>query len=309
MTREGLIWCLLWAAAALGFMAWERWRCHKTMVTIDRMLSSAMKGRFREAAFDESRLSALETRFAHYLSAAEVSAQNVAQEEERIKTLISDISHQTKTPIANLLLHSELLGEEALPPTAQSSVEAIHRQAEKLRFLIDALVKLSRLENGIITLSPRQEPLEPLLRQVAEQFLPKAQAKGLSLNWTVEEGELSAYFDRKWTVEALGNLVDNAIKYTEKGGVTLSACSYEFFVRIDVRDSGCGIPEKEQAQVFSRFYRAEQAREEEGVGIGLYLARQIVSSQGGYIKLRSAPGKGSTFSLFLPRQGQIFQNR
>ena len=121
----------------------------KTMEEIERMLDAAMTGSFSETNFDESQLSALETKFAHYLSAAEASSQNIAQEKDKIKTLIADISHQTKTPIANLLLYSELLMEETLPASAKANVEALYKQSEKLRFLIDSLVKLSRLENDM----------------------------------------------------------------------------------------------------------------------------------------------------------------
>lgn len=120
----------------------------KTMEEIERMLDAAMTGSFSETNFDESQLSALETKFAHYLSAAEASSQNIAQEKDKIKTLIADISHQTKTPIANLLLYSELLMEETMPASAKANVEALYKQSEKLRFLIDSLVKLSRLETG-----------------------------------------------------------------------------------------------------------------------------------------------------------------
>ena len=106
----------------------------------------------------------------------------------------------------------------------------------------------------------------------------------------------------------MGNLVDNAIKYTPSGSVTISAAEYELFTRIDVTDTGIGIEESEQPKIFSRFYRSEAVRENEGVGIGLYLAREIISGEGGYIKLTSEPGKGSTFSVFLPRQAEILQN-
>ncbi len=110
--------------------------------------------------------------------------------------------------------------------------------------------------------------------------------------------EETACFDPKWTAEALCNLVDNAIKYTEQGGVILSVTPYELFLRVDVTDTGIGIPEDRQAQIFSRFYRGNSDRE--GVGIGLYLAREILRSEGGYIKVSSEPGKGSVFALFLP---------
>jgi signal transduction histidine kinase len=257
-----------------------------------------MEGDFKEEDFDESRLSALETRFAQYLSSSAVSERVVSQEKDKIKTLIADISHQTKTPIANLLLYSELLKEEVLPDSAVSSVEAIHNQTERLRFLIDSLVKLSRLENGILALSPHQEQLLPTLQTVCQEFLPKAEEKGLEL--ILRETDARAVFDPKWTVETLTNLVDNAIKYTEHGSVVISAVVYELFVRIDVTDTGTGISEEEQAKIFSRFYRGEDARDTEGVGIGLYLAREIVSGEGGYIKVTSVPGEGSTFSVMLP---------
>lgn len=290
---------MLCLVAAAVVVIVNRYRLQKTMNRIAGMLKAAQEGRFVERDFNESKLSALETQFAHYLSAATVSAQNVVQEKDKIKTLIADISHQTKTPIANLLLYSELLREEDLPASANDKVEAVYAQAEKLRFLIDALVKLSRLENGIITLSPRQEALGPLLQSAVEQFASQAAAKGLYLQ--AEPTQATACFDRKWTAEALGNLVDNAIKYTAQGGVTLSVVEYEMFVCIRVRDTGMGISEAEQAKVFSRFYRSEQARDSEGVGIGLYLAREILTGEGGYIKVDSQAGKGSTFSLFLPR--------
>ena len=291
-----ILLCFLTAAV---IVYWNRRKARKTMETIEKMLDAAMDGSFSESGFDESKLSALETRFAHYLSAAETSSRNVAQEKDRIKSLIADISHQTKTPIANLLLYSELLMEEDLPASARANVDALYHQSEKLRFLIDSLVKLSRLENGILSLSPQSAALQPLLRGVAEQYAAKAAEKGLSLQ--LQDTDASAIFDMKWTAEALANMVDNAIKYTEHGVITISAVSYELFARIDISDTGPGIPENEQAKIFTRFYRSKAVQKQEGVGIGLYLARQIISGEGGYIKVSSVLGKGSTFSVFLPK--------
>ena len=295
----GIAVILLCFLAAAVIVFWNRRKARKTMERIEKMLDSAMTGSFSESGFDESKLSALETKFAHYLSAAETSSRNVAQEKDRIKSLIADISHQTKTPIANLMLYSELLMEEDLPPLARANVDALYHQSEKLRFLIDSLVKLSRLENGILSLSPQPTALQPLLRGVAEQYAAKAAEKGLSLQ--LQDTDASAIFDMKWTAEALANMVDNAIKYTEHGTITISAGSYELFARIDISDTGPGIPESERSKIFTRFYRSKKAGEQEGVGIGLYLARQIISCEGGYIKVSSIPGKGSTFSVFLPR--------
>lgn len=291
-----LLLCFLTAAV---IVLWNQRKVRKTMDVIEKMLDAAMDGSFSESTFDESKLSALETKFAHYLSAAETSSRNVAQEKDRIKSLIADISHQTKTPIANLLLYSELLMEEDLPASARANVDALYNQSEKLRFLIDALVKLSRLENGIISLCPKPAALQPLLQSIEEQYAAKAAEKGLSLH--LHDTGVSATFDFKWTGEALANIVDNAIKYTNHGTITISTVSYEMFARINISDTGTGILESEQPKIFTRFYRSKNVQSQEGVGIGLYLARQIISGEGGYIKVSSIPQKGSTFSVFLPK--------
>ena len=289
--------------AAAGIALWTHLRSRRMLDTLDRMLDDAIRGDFQESLYDESRLSALETRMAHYLSSNTVSARNLAAEKDAIKTLIGDISHQTKTPIANLLLYAQLLEEQDLPPESRAYVSALEGQAEKLRFLIDALVKTSRLESGVLAMTPKRHGLQQLLEDAAAQAAPRAEARGIAL--TVEPTDLSARFDPKWTTEALYNLVDNAVKYTPTGGsVTLRAVGYELFCRIDVTDTGPGIPEAEQAKIFQRFYRSPVVSGEEGVGIGLYLARQIAAGQGGYLKVTSRPGEGSTFSLFLPRAEQ-----
>lgn len=274
-------------------------RTKKTMDTIEEMLNVAVKGEFTEGQFDETRMSALETKFAHYLSASALSAQNVEAEKNKIKALIADISHQTKTPIANLLLYSELLLEEELPQQIEGNVSAIHEQTQKLKFLIESLVKLSRLENGILQLVPRMEKLQPMLERAVWELKQKAEEKGLQIS--LHNTDIEAYFDPKWTGEAIGNVIDNAIKYTEHGEISVSAISYEMFVRIDIADTGYGIREEELPKIFMRFYRSELVKDEEGVGIGLYLTREILQEQGGYIKVSSVYGQGSKFSIYLPK--------
>lgn len=287
-------------AAAVGVVVWDRLRTRRVLRHLDDMLERAIRGDFTEDTFDESLLSSVETKLAHYLSASAVSARGLQAEKDKIKTLISDISHQTKTPIANIQLYAQLLSEQELPPDSRACVAALESQAEKLRSLIDALVKTSRLETGALVLNPRHGPLQPMLAAAAEQFVPRAEEKGIAL--ILEPTEDSALFDPKWTEEAVCNLLDNAVKYTPSGGtVTVRARSYELFVRVDVADTGMGVPEGEQSKIFQRFYRSPSVCGVQGVGIGLYLVRQIAAGQGGYVKLASTPGQGSTFSLFLPR--------
>ncbi|WP_408072584.1 sensor histidine kinase [Butyrivibrio sp. JL13D10] len=278
----------------------NRVKTRKLFDSLESMIHTAMNGEFAPEHFDEGRLSKLESELSDFLSVSSISAQNVKDERDKIKSLISDISHQTKTPISNLILYSELLESADLTGDEKSNVEAIHAQAEKLRFLIDSLVKLSRLENGILSLETDNEELNPLLKDVAIQLREKAEAKDIKLE--IKDTDARALIDKKWTQEAIVNIVDNAIKYTDQGSITISTKDYEMFACVDISDTGIGIPEEESAKVFQRFYRGSNVKSKEGVGIGLHLAREIISGEGGYIKLSSKLGEGTTFSVFLPKK-------
>lgn len=294
----------LMALAALLLLGLWLWLdARRTVRRLDRMLSTAIDGGFGEESFDESAPSALESRMARFLNGSARSLRGVQWQRESIQRLLSDISHQTKTPLANLRLYSSLLMEEELTPRQREQAQVIFQQSEKLSFLIETLVKLSRLETDVLAVTPKSQPLSPLLERAASQAKAAAERKGIALQLHLQQqAEMKALYDLRWTAEALGNLLDNAVKYTPPGGcIQVSATQYELFCRIDVRDNGIGIAEEEQAQIFGRFYRGRQVREQEGLGIGLYLAREIAQKQGGYLKLSSRPGQGSTFSLYLPR--------
>ena len=294
----------LMALAALLLLGLWLWLdARRTVRRLDRMLSTAIDGGFGEESFDESAPSALESRMARFLNGSARSLRGVQRQRESIQRMLSDISHQTKTPLANLRLYSSLLMEEELTPQQREQAQVILQQSEKLSFLIETLVKLSRLETDVLAVTPKLQPLSPLLERAASQAKAAAEQKGIALQLHLQQqAEMKALYDLRWTAEALGNLLDNAVKYTPPGGcIQVSATQYELFCRIDVHDNGIGIDEEEQAQIFGRFYRGRQVREQEGLGIGLYLAREIAQKQGGYLKLSSRPGQGSTFSLYLLR--------
>ena len=296
-----MIWIAVIAVlAAAGVIIYDRLRLRRTMHTMDKMLDDAIRGTFQPAHFDESRLSAVEAKLKHYLDASGTSAARLGEDRARVQGLIADVSHQTKTPIANLLLYAGLLADQDLPEDCRSYVEQLIAQAEKLQFLIESLVKAGRLETGVIAVQSRPADVGALTAAAVQAAQGEAARRGVQLSCM--PAEAGACFDPKWTQEALGNLIDNAIKYTPAGGsVTVSVTPYELFCRIDVTDTGPGIPEDEQARIFERFYRSPAVRDAQGVGLGLYLAREIAAANGGYIKVSSRPGKGSTFSLFLPR--------
>lgn len=301
MTLLGIFIMAAVIAGACGIVLWYRRRCHRVMDSLNQMLDIAMQGDFTEEHFDETMLSSVETKLAQYLSACSVSARNLAKEKDTIKTLISDISHQTKTPIANVLLYTQLLSEQEISEESRACVSALEVQAQKLQSLIEALVKISRLESGILALHPAPGFVSPVIRAAVSQISPKADGKGIHI--VTELSEAEAVFDPRWTEEAIFNLLDNAVKYTSAGGeVRVWVSSYELFSVIHIRDTGPGIPEAEQSKVFQRFYRGIGHECEEGVGVGLYLVRQITQGQGGYVKVTSREGQGSTFSIYLPRK-------
>ena len=268
---------------------------------MDKMLDSAINNSFNPTTYDETRLSSLASKLNRFLIISNSSRKNIDEERTKIKELVSDISHQTKTPIANILLYAQLLQEQnGLSEQAQKLTGEILIQSEKLSFLIQSLVKLSRLETGIISMNPIASSIDELINNSVKAVRQKVEEKNTALKISTQEN-MKACFDPKWTEEAIINILDNAAKYTQNGGmISISTTKYELFTRIDIKDNGIGIEKNEINQIFQRFYRSQAVNQHEGVGIGLYLAREIISAEGGYIKVISEEGKGSTFSVFLP---------
>ena len=232
-----------------------------------------------------------------------LTAQNqmLAQEKEQIKTLISDISHQIKTPIAAANTFAELLSDGELSAEERTEyITTLQMSLGKLTFLTNSLIKISRLESGIISLKPEKNSLNEIVLQAVKTVYAKAKEKGILITFECDQA-FEAVLDFNWTAEAISNVIDNAVKYTPQGGfVRLQITEYPSFLRLDISDSGVGIPEEEQAKIFGRFYRGKQSVGTDGVGIGLYLTREIINKQNGYMKV-SSDGNGSTFSMFLKK--------
>ncbi|WP_052380336.1 sensor histidine kinase [Paenibacillus camerounensis] len=272
------------------------------MDTVEEMVDRAIHGREQLTLFDETRLSSLEHKLLRYIEMGKANEHNLAAEKNMIKELISDISHQTKTPLASVLLYSQLLAETPdLSPDTRQLVEQIGIQSEKLDWLITSLIKLSRLETGMIHLQSEVRPVAATITSALSHLYTRAGNKNIIINIDCDP-LTSARHDYKWTSEALFNLLENAVKYTEPGGsIRITAEGNEMFTRIEVADTGIGIPEDELEHIFRRFYRGHNAREVEGIGIGLFLAQKIISIQGGYITAASQPGQGSRLTLYLPQ--------
>ncbi len=233
----------------------------------------------------------------------EENRRSVARGRRDLQELISDISHQVKTPIANLQMVNATLIEQPMPEARRREfLQAANGQLEKLNFLMQAMIKTSRLETGVISLEKRPQSFYGALAAALGGILLNAERKNINVSVDCPQNLMLSH-DSKWTSEALFNILDNAVKYTLDGGwVRVSVQCWELHVRIDIADSGKGIPESRQGMIFKRFYREEEIHDTDGIGIGLYLAREIIMMQGGWIKVSSQEGKGATFTIFLPRE-------
>lgn len=264
---------------------------NKTIARLEEMLDAAIEGRFVESEYDETKLSRLESRWKEFLGSSVLSNQNLETERHRLEQFISDISHQTKTPMTNIKMYTELLkeeaarGENASIERISSYATMIEKQNVRLEFLVDSLTKLSRLENGTLAVVPKEEKVDKLISMSISAVESKAKLKNISITHKKDE-TLKASFDLKWTNEALINILDNAVKYSpENGSIQVFVEQFEVYQAIHVVDNGPGITEEDTAKIFGRFYRGSEVQQEEGVGIGLYLTREIVAKEDGYIKV------------------------
>ena len=265
-------------------------------------LDALMRGREPEnyRPYEDSQLSKALGKLVQYHDQAQAGQRQSEMDRQTIQELVSDISHQVKTPMTNIRMFTDILRRHELPEEKRAEVLAtLAAQVHKLDFLMQSLIKMSRLEAGTFTLHVEEASLYDTIAQAVGGVLAAANRKRIQIAVDCDSRETVRH-DPKWTAEALGNLLDNAVKYTPEGGsICVSVRPWQFYTRIDVTDTGMGIPAAHYHDVFKRFYRGQSSAE--GVGLGLYLAQGIISRQKGYISVKSEVGKGSTFSVFLLR--------
>lgn len=267
--------------------------------TLDNMISGNEEP--KQISDSETLFARISHRLSRLYGIMQENRRKVDEERQELQRLVSDISHQVKTPVSNLKMVTDtLLTKPVTDRERIDFLQGIRSQTDKLDFLFQALIKTSRLETGAIRLKKRDCLLFDTLAQAMSGIVYGAEKKDIAVTVDCPE-DLHLSHDSKWTAEALFNLLDNAVKYTPAGGkISVSVEQWEMYVKVSVTDTGKGISESNQASIFQRFYRGEEVHDEPGVGIGLYLAREIITMQGGYIKVTSEIEKGSNFSVFLP---------
>lgn len=224
----------------------------------------------------------------------------IEQEKSKVQSFVSDISHQLKTPLTNLHLLQEALKQSGISPEEyQDCLEKQGKQLDKIDFLIRALLKTSQLENGLIQIQPREASISQTILSALEGILVLAEKKEIEVYYD-NTADYTVLHDPKWTSEALFNVIENAIKYTPKNGkLTILLSRTEKYVKISIKDTGIGIPPADLSNIFIRFWRGN-TNIMEGNGIGLYLCKQIISLQHGYILVNSIVNSGSEFEIFIP---------
>ena len=242
------------------------------------------------------------------LSRLEKTLTRLEETIDRQRRFVADASHELRTPLTSIHSYAQVLEEWALrdPQIGPESVAAIKRESERMKGLVENLLELARGDEGM-KLHLKDNNLTEVVQEAAESARAAVNGKVLiecpTSKQRVQEEGVSAVFDRERLRQALSILLDNAVKYTpqEGGRVSMRIVQEDASVGVEVSDTGIGIPEDQIPHVFERFYRAEEARSTEGLGLGLSIARQIAEDHGGSIEVRSKPREGSTFIIRIPR--------
>ncbi len=215
---------------------------------------------------------------------------------------IGNLVHQINTPITNLKIYAGFLKRDDL--TEEEKIQfarCMEDQAEKLRWLGEGFSKMSRLETGIIRQKPKKQEILPVILNAVNQVMEKAGQKEMDIRLAGEQ-HIWAVIDGKWTSEAVFNVLDNAVKYGNRGSVIeIELAELTGYAQILIRNEGIGIGREEYHKVFQRFYRGKKAAEEEGVGLGLTIAREVLEGERGYIKVETLCDGRTEFSLYLSR--------
>lgn len=296
------MWSSIILLILLFFVVWWSIReKRKTYRRIDELLDRVLNQEIiLDSDVKEGEYSALVSKIKQIQEVLENHARSAETEKEQVKSLVSNMSHQLKTPLANLSLYAEILEKNELSQERKNEFfSKMQRQIEKLSWMVESLSKMVKLEQNLDDFEVKNTKIRQTILDAVDTVYEKLEKKDIQLDMEAFEDRF-LYHNRKWTVEVFVNLLENAIKYTEKGGfISIRVKSYELYTEIQVLDNGRGIRQEELTDIFKRFYRSPEVENMEGSGIGLYLCNLILEKEKGYITAISEYGKGSCFSAFL----------
>ena len=289
--RSGTLWRYALAGAALFTAA-------VVLVILVLLKSAAESKKYRKkiVRLEED----LEETRRHF----ELTERKLRREEQNTKSLVTDISHQLKTPLASLKMSYELADSPEL--TAEEHAEFTRKEREevsRMESLLGVFSQLTRLESGMIQIRPENSSLKKTISEAVGGIYMKAFEKGIDI--LLEEfPDVMIPHDPRWTAEVILNILDNAVKYSPSGtAVSIRVSALASYMMVEISDQGIGIPASDIQNIFKRFYRgsAPEVKSADGSGVGLYLARRILEEQGGTICVKTGTDGGSTFALTLPK--------
>lgn len=266
-------------ALMVGIILYKYIVLRSEMSELSDYIDKALDGNLEITEFDEKELSKIKSKLIKFLYASQVKEAKINTEKSKTKDLIADISHQTKTPITNLSLYISLLEEDP----KDEYLEIIKYELNKLEFLIQNLVKSSRLESDIISLQKHQANLKDIVEDALREFKMILSEKDISIN--LKDEDLIFNLDKRWLKEAIHNLVDNAIKYSPNGS-TINISVYKSYLNynLDIENECKDLSEETLPKIFERFYRGKNSVSKDGLGLGLFIAREIIEKHGGNIR-------------------------
>lgn len=295
---EKYLLLLVVICAAAGCTIYKKRKIYRD---IDRLLDCVLnQEEISYSEVEEGEFSALVSKIKRIQQMLGRQVERAEEEKEQVKSLVSNMSHQLKTPLANLSIYTDILDDPELSDEKRREMSGrMKRQIEKLDWIIGSLMKMVKLEQDVIEFETQELPVRQTILEAIDAVYDEASKKGIQIiSEPYEDRKL--YHNRKWTAEGFVNILENAVKYTEPGGmIQIQVCSYEIYTEIRFSDNGRGIHADEIPHIFGRFYRGKDTGNVEGSGIGLYLSGLIFEKEKGYMTVRSEYGRGSCFSVFL----------
>ncbi len=282
-----------------------RWR-YRQLEKLSYRLSRINRGDYSLALRDEAEgeLSILKSEIYKTTVMLREKNEQLQWEKGALQSLLTDISHQLKTPLTSMFVMIDLLSEEDLPEKKRREfTDRIRAQLERLQWLVTSLLKLSRLDSGGVQFKSESVPTQSLIKKALEPLLIPVELKQQTLMEDYDGSSLSC--DATWTSEAILNILKNCVEHTpEKGSIAVTCHANPLYVEIRIEDSGPGINPKDLPHIWSRFYRGQNAQSD-SVGIGLAMAAAIVQGQGGTVDAGKGKLGGSLFILRFPRKTPV----
>ena len=299
MTEIVVVLAIITVIAVIWLIV-EKYKYRKIYYKINQIMDDILEQRKIEISdLEEGELSAFAGKAKRIQEKIELEVDSAKTEKDQIKSLITNLSHQLKTPLSNVMMYRDLLEEELPKEQRGRFLRKMQVQLNKIEWILQSLFKMVRLEQGAIQFEIEPQGIRDTILGAVNTVYEKAEQKQI-LIVTDSFKDTLLYHNRKWTMEVLNNILENAVKYSkEQTQIKIEVYPLELYTEIIITDQGIGIKKAEQTEIFKRFYRSKEVEQKEGSGIGLYLCRLILEQENGYLKVASEYGKGSSFSVFL----------